>query len=235
MVLRVQTIRALPCGRAASTREAVAVAIPDIRQSRFSATRSAVRMPRAGPESRITASPGANRAPSPRSIVTETAGSMSAKARAAASTPETVPGWRAAITASISAKLAKDADLSALRIDVENLRSPDSYYSYEEKAREDYGMIGKNETYFVLPDSEIASIPDIPGLAEKERRHNPTHSLLPHPPAPPANAQEIGSQLTLESMEDDGNNDDTAAPQPANKDVESIPVTPVPFQLESLQ
>ncbi|RKW04599.1 MAG: septum formation initiator family protein, partial [Cardiobacterium sp.] len=42
----------------------------------------------------------------------------------------------------------------ALRIDVENLRSPDSYYSYEEKAREDYGMIGKNETYFVLPDSE---------------------------------------------------------------------------------
>ena len=116
----------------------------------------------------------------------------------------------------------------ALRIDVENLRSPDSYYSYEEKAREDYGMIGKNETYFVLPDSEIASIPDIPGLAEKERRHNPTHSLLPHPP-------EIGSQLTLESMEDDGNNDDTAAPQPANKDVEPIPVTPVPLQLESLQ
>ena len=62
-----------------------------------------------------------------------------------------------------------------------------------------------------------------------------THSLLPHPPAPPANAQEIGSQLTLESMEDDGNNDDTAAPQPANKDVEPIPVTPVPLQLESLQ
>ena len=123
----------------------------------------------------------------------------------------------------------------ALRIDVENLRSPDSYYSYEEKAREDYGMIGKNETYFVLPDSEIASIPDIPGLAEKERHHNPTHSLLPHPPAPPANAQEIGSQLTLESMEDDDNNDDTAAPQPANKNVEPIPVTPVPLQLESLQ
>jgi len=123
----------------------------------------------------------------------------------------------------------------ALRIDVENLRSPDSYYSYEEKAREDYGMIGKNETYFVLPDSEIASIPDIPGLAEKERRHNPTHSLLPHPPAPPAHAQAIGSQLTLESMEDDGNNDDTAAPQPANKNVEPIPVTPVPLQLESLQ
>ena len=123
----------------------------------------------------------------------------------------------------------------ALRIDVENLRSPDSYYSYEEKAREDYGMIGKNETYFVLPDSEIANIPDIPGLAEKERRHNPTHSLLPHPPAPPANAQEIGSQLTLESMEDDDNNDDTAAPQPANKNVEPIPVTPVPLQLESLQ
>ena len=118
---------------------------------------------------------------------------------------------------------------------MDSLKSPDAYRVYEEKAREDYGMIGKNETYFVLPDSEIASIPDIPGLAEKERRHNPTHSLLPHPPAPPANAQEIGSQLTLESMEDDDNNDDTAAPQPANKNVEPIPVTLVPLQLESLQ
>ena len=34
---------------------------------------------------------------------------------------------------------------------------------------------------------------------------------------------------------DDDNNDDTAAPQPANKNVEPIPVTPVPLQLESLQ
>lgn len=124
----------------------------------------------------------------------------------------------------------------ALRIDVKNLRSPDSYYSYEEKAREDYGMIGKNETYFVLPDSEITSIPDIPGLAEKERRHNPAHSLLPPPSAPPANAQTLGSQLTLESIETDNDNpDEASAPQPANKNVEPIPVSPVPLQLESLQ
>ena len=123
----------------------------------------------------------------------------------------------------------------ALRIDVENLRSPDSYYSYEEKAREDYGMIGKNETYFVLPDSEIASVPDIPGLTEKERHRDPATGAILSPPPLSANAQEIGSQLTLESMEDDDNNDGTAAPQPANKDVEPIPVTPVPLQLESLQ
>ena len=125
----------------------------------------------------------------------------------------------------------------ALRIDVENLRSPDSYYSYEEKAREDYGMIGKNETYFVLPDSEIASIPDIPGLAEKERRRA-APGVITTPPTLPANTQQIAKQLVLESVEDgneDEENGDTTAPTPANKDVEQIPVTPVPLQLESLQ
>ena len=125
----------------------------------------------------------------------------------------------------------------ALRIDVENLRSPDSYYSYEEKAREDYGMIGKNETYFVLPDSEIASIPDIPGLAEKERRRAAS-GVITTPPTLPANTQQIAKQLVLKSVEDgneDEENGDTPAPTPANKDVEQIPVTPVPLQLESLQ
>ena len=119
----------------------------------------------------------------------------------------------------------------ALRIDVENLRSPDSYYSYEEKAREDYGMIGKNETYFVLPDSEIASVPDIPGLTEKERHRDPaTGAILSPPPLSlPANAQMI-KQLKLESIEEDD-----SAPTPANKNVEQIPVTPVPLQLDSLQ
>ena len=120
----------------------------------------------------------------------------------------------------------------ALRLEVENLRSPDSYYSYEEKAREDYGMIGKNETYFVLPDSEIASVPDIPGLTEKERHRDPaTGAILSPPPLSlPANAQMI-KQLKLESIEED---EDTA-PTPANKNVEQIPVTPIPLQLESLQ
>ena len=119
----------------------------------------------------------------------------------------------------------------ALRLEVENLRSPDSYYSYEEKAREDYGMIGKNETYFVLPDSEIASVPDIPGLAEKERHRDPaTGAILSPPPLSlPANAQMI-KQLKLESIEEDD-----SAPTPANKNVEQIPVTPVPLQLDSLQ
>ena len=117
----------------------------------------------------------------------------------------------------------------ALRLEVENLRSPDSYYSYEEKAREDYGMIGKNETYFVLPDSEIASVPDIPGLAEKERHRDPATGAILSPPALPANAQMI-KQLKLESIEEDD-----SAPTPANKNVEQIPVTPVPLQLDSLQ
>src|SRR6185312_7464119 len=56
VVLRVQTIRAL-CGFAAATRRAVAVAIPDRRQAKLSATRSADRIPRAGPAMRATTSP----------------------------------------------------------------------------------------------------------------------------------------------------------------------------------
>ena len=133
-------------------------------------------------------------------------------------------------------KLLNDRN-DALRINVDSLKSPDAYRVYEEKAREDYGMIGKNETYFVLPDSEIASIPDIPGLAEKERRRA-APGVITTPPTLPANTQQIAKQLVLESVEDgneDEENGDTTAPTPANKDVEQIPVTPVPLQLESLQ
>ena len=117
----------------------------------------------------------------------------------------------------------------ALRIDVENLRSPDSYYSYEEKAREDYGMIGKNETYFVLPDSEMANIPDIPGLVEREKRQKAANLLLAAPQLP-GNARPLDQKLTLESVnpapDGTGNDDKTVAP---------IPVSPVPLQLEALQ
>ena len=120
----------------------------------------------------------------------------------------------------------------ALRIDVENLRSPDSYYSYEEKAREDYGMIGKNETYFVLPDSEIASIPDIPGLAEKEQRYKPGAAVLPLPMDTPQNRQ----QLVLEAIkEENASSEEGAVPAPVNKNVEQIPVVPIPLKLESAQ
>ena len=117
----------------------------------------------------------------------------------------------------------------ALRIDVENLRSPNSYYSYEEKAREDYGMIGKNETYFVLPDSEMANIPDIPGLVERAKRQKAANLLLAAPQLP-GNARPLDQKLTLESVnpatDGTGNDDKTVAP---------IPVSPVPLQLEALQ
>ncbi|MDO4642302.1 MAG: septum formation initiator family protein [Cardiobacteriaceae bacterium] len=115
----------------------------------------------------------------------------------------------------------------ALRVDVENLRSPESYYSYEEKAREDYGLIGKNETYFVLPAQEIAGIPDVPGLVEKERKTE--NYAKQTAPTLPSNARSLNTELTLESVEED------KIPPPSHKTVEPIPVTPVPLQLESLQ
>ena len=61
VVLRVQTMLRLRAGDAA-TMAAVADAMPLSRQRKFSATRSAVRMPRAGPETRAMVSPGADRA-----------------------------------------------------------------------------------------------------------------------------------------------------------------------------
>lgn len=99
----------------------------------------------------------------------------------------------------------------ALLVEVENLRSPDAYFAYEEKAREDYGMIGQNETYFVLPDRELASLPDVPGLA----------------PDPVAILNPDQSSIELESIEGD------VAAAPATTEI--IPVSPLPLQLESIQ
>ncbi|MBV7435052.1 septum formation initiator family protein [Cardiobacteriaceae bacterium TAE3-ERU3] len=99
----------------------------------------------------------------------------------------------------------------ALLVEVENLRSPDAYFAYEEKAREDYGMIGQNETYFVLPDSELASLPDVPGLA----------------PDPVAILNPDQSSIELESIETN------AGGVPATTEI--LPVTPLPLQLESIQ
>lgn len=100
----------------------------------------------------------------------------------------------------------------ALLVEVENLRSPDAYFAYEEKAREDYGMIGQNETYFVLPDSELASLPDVPGLA----------------PDPVAIVNPDQSAIELESV-------DTESSTPPTSTAEIIPVSPLPLQLESIQ
>ena len=125
-------------------------------------------------------------------------------------------------------KLLNDRN-DALRINVDSLKSPDAYRVYEEKAREDYGMIGKNETYFVLPDSEMANIPDIPGLVEREKRQKAANLLLAAPQLP-GNARHLDQKLTLESVnpatDDTDNDDQTVAP---------IPVSPVPLQLEALQ
>ena len=125
-------------------------------------------------------------------------------------------------------KLLNDRN-DALRINVDSLKSPDAYRVYEEKAREDYGMIGKNETHFVLPDSEMANIPDIPGLVEREKRQKADNLLLAAPQLP-GNARPLDQKLTLESVnpttDGTGNDDKTVAP---------IPVSPVPLQLEALQ
>lgn len=109
----------------------------------------------------------------------------------------------------------------ALRVEVDNLRSPDSHYSYEEKAREDYGMIGKNETYFVLPASELAGIPGVEGLAERTEKGANVSEAPMHLPA---------NTLSLESVEGV-----ESAPVPRQTTDDPIPVIPVPLQLESLQ
>ena len=116
----------------------------------------------------------------------------------------------------------------ALRVEVENLKSPEAYYALEEKAREDYGMIGKNETYFVLPDSEIANIPDIPGLAEREKRQKAAHAFTTGTERQlPPDARPLNQALKLESI----------PPETADsgKTVDPIPVSPVPLQLEAMQ
>lgn len=124
-------------------------------------------------------------------------------------------------------KLLNDRN-DALRVEVENLKSPEAYYALEEKAREDYGMIGKNETYFVLPDSEMANIPDIPGLAEREKRRRAANAFVTGSERQlPPDAQPINQKIKLES--------DPTATADNGKTIDPIPVSPVPLQLESLQ
>ena len=116
-------------------------------------------------------------------------------------------------------KLLNDRN-DALRINVDSLKSPDAYRVYEEKAREDYGMIGKNETYFVLPDS--------PGLVEREKRRRAANTFATGVERQlPSDAQPINQKIKLES--------DPTATADSGKTVDPIPVSPVPLQLESLQ
>ncbi|MBP3194777.1 MAG: septum formation initiator family protein [Cardiobacteriaceae bacterium] len=56
--------------------------------------------------------------------------------------------------------------------EVNILRSPDAFYIYEEKLRQDYGMVGKNETFFVLNEAAYADVPDVAGLSAFERNAN---------------------------------------------------------------
>ena len=80
-----------------------------------------------------------------------------------------------------------------LGVEVETLRSPDSFYTYEEQAREAYGMIGRNETFFLLPETETAGIPDIAGLGKAERRSRQADP-------PPTESDDADAALQLESL-----------------------------------
>lgn len=126
-------------------------------------------------------------------------------------------------------KLLNDRN-DALRVEVDNLRSPDSYFSYEEKAREDYGLIGSNETYFILSNTDVAALPDIKALSDAD---NTSAAIGLYPSLLTSKNMTVESEkktdnipLTLESLDSQEN-------APAKQTV--IPVIPVPLQLESLQ
>ena len=81
----------------------VAEATPHRWHRKFSAVRSAVRMPRAGPLIVAIRSPGASRLPSGRSTATLIAGSISRNAAVAKSSPATTPACRATSAVSVRA------------------------------------------------------------------------------------------------------------------------------------
>lgn len=96
-----------------------------------------------------------------------------------------------------------------LQDSVDVLRSPDSFYAYEEKAREDYGMIGNNETFFVLSNKDLQNAPNVAGLSD------------------PALAPPPQEELRLESFDD----------EKPTTNAKPIAVMPIPsgIELESLQ
>lgn len=115
--------------------------------------------------------------------------------------------------------------------EVETLRSPESFFIYEEKARKEYGMIGENETFFMLRDEETAHIADIQGLPDMSDNPLGAEIMRDSSAVPSGDIQ----HLQLEAL-----NDDFTAPEiePASRAAEAatvvLPEVP-PLQLESLQ
>lgn len=113
--------------------------------------------------------------------------------------------------------------------EVETLRSPESFFIYEEKARKEYGMIGENETFFMLRDEEISHIADIAGLPDMT--DNPLGpEIVRDSSAVPSAAMDM---IQLESV----SADTLAAPEvePASAEPELPPISEPVLQLESLQ
>ncbi len=136
-----------------------------------------------------------------------------------------IDGLRSQVALHLQENTTLDERNTILTTEVDMLRSPDSYFAFEEKAREDYGMIGQNETFFVLPESEMAGIADVPGLNEQSQpvlREPANHGQNTDQPA-----------LTLEALSD-AEQTETGIPPNAGE-VKPIAVSPVPLQLESLQ
>ena len=99
VVLRVHVTRVLWPLIAAAT-DAVTLAMPLRWHRKFSAVRSAVSIPRAGPRIVAMTSPGETRLPSGLLTTMLRPGSINWKASTARSSPATTPGWRAASTVS---------------------------------------------------------------------------------------------------------------------------------------
>lgn len=113
--------------------------------------------------------------------------------------------------------------------EIETLRSPESFLIYEEKARKEYGMIGENETFFVLKEEELSRIPDIAGIPDKTENALGLE-MLRDSSAVPSSAIDI---IALESVSIEPPNLPTIEPISENPTVE-IPSEPI-LQLESLQ
>ena len=96
--------------------------------------------------------------------------------------------------------------------EVNILRSAESSHIYEEKLRQDYGMIGKNETFFVLNDQDFRNIPDVVGLSAFERNGN----------SPTVIARESEEFIRQEA-------------ERQTKDLRDTPPPPPVLELESLQ
>lgn len=113
--------------------------------------------------------------------------------------------------------------------EVETLRSPESFFIYEEKARKEYGMIGENETFFMLRDADISHIADIQGLPDMTDNPLGAEMVRDSSAVPTAGIDSI----RLESVGEDVIIAPDVQPTSAAEPLENLP-EPV-LQLESLQ